>query len=72
MLDANGDNHKVLTDIQGPEDHHGDMDLKVAGTKDGVTALQMDVKIDGVDGKMSILKPIKPCTATVYSIVPVH
>jgi polyribonucleotide nucleotidyltransferase len=40
--------YKVLTDIQGPEDHHGDMDLKVAGTKDGITALQMDVKIEGV------------------------
>lgn len=39
---------KVLTDIQGPEDHYGDMDLKVAGTKDGVTALQMDVKIEGI------------------------
>ena len=38
----------VLTDIQGPEDHHGDMDLKVAGTTDGLTAMQMDVKIDGV------------------------
>lgn len=41
-------NFKVLTDIQGPEDHHGDMDFKVAGTKDGVTAIQMDVKVDGV------------------------
>ncbi|MBI2635057.1 MAG: polyribonucleotide nucleotidyltransferase [Parcubacteria group bacterium] len=41
--------HKILTDIQGPEDHYGDMDFKVAGTRDGVTALQMDVKIDGVD-----------------------
>jgi polyribonucleotide nucleotidyltransferase len=39
---------KVLTDIQGPEDHYGDMDLKVAGTKDGVNALQMDVKIEGI------------------------
>lgn len=39
---------KILTDIQGPEDHHGDMDLKVAGTSVGVTAVQMDVKIDGV------------------------
>ncbi len=47
MMDKEG-NYKVLTDIQGPEDHHGDMDLKVAGTADGVTALQMDVKIDGV------------------------
>ena len=40
--------YKVLTDIQGPEDHHGDMDFKVAGTREGITALQMDVKIDGV------------------------
>ena len=39
---------KVLTDIQGPEDHHGDMDLKVAGTDMGVTAMQMDVKITGL------------------------
>lgn len=39
---------KVLTDIQGPEDHHGDMDLKVAGTREGITALQMDVKLSGV------------------------
>ncbi len=41
-------NFKVLTDIQGPEDHHGDMDLKVAGTDDGVTGMQMDVKVDGL------------------------
>ena len=40
--------YKVLTDIQGPEDHHGDMDLKVAGTDDGVNAIQMDVKVDGL------------------------
>lgn len=39
---------KVLTDIQGPEDHHGDMDFKVAGTTRGVTAIQMDVKIEGI------------------------
>ena len=39
---------KVLTDIQGPEDHHGDMDFKVAGTREGITALQMDVKIEGI------------------------
>src|SRR3989344_3217462 len=38
----------VLTDIQGPEDHHGDMDFKAAGTGTGVTAVQMDVKVDGV------------------------
>ena len=40
--------YKVLTDIQGPEDHHGDMDFKVAGTKAGVTAVQMDVKVNGI------------------------
>lgn len=40
--------YKVLTDIQGPEDHHGDMDFKVAGTRNGVTAIQMDVKVDGI------------------------
>ena len=48
MFDDKGEKYKILTDIQGPEDHHGDMDLKVAGTKDGVTAMQMDVKIDGI------------------------
>lgn len=41
-------NFKVLTDIQGLEDHYGDMDLKVAGSEKGITALQMDVKVDGV------------------------
>jgi len=40
--------YAVLTDIQGPEDHYGDMDFKVAGTKDGVTAIQLDVKVDGI------------------------
>lgn len=40
--------YKILTDIQGPEDHYGDIDCKVAGTKDGVCAIQMDVKIDGI------------------------
>src|SRR5690554_456474 len=40
--------YTILTDIQGMEDHEGDMDFKVAGTKDGVTALQMDIKIDGI------------------------
>lgn len=48
MFDDKGEQYKILTDIQGAEDHHGDMDLKVAGTKDGVTAMQMDVKIDGI------------------------
>jgi polyribonucleotide nucleotidyltransferase len=43
-----GDDHVVLTDIAGVEDHLGDMDFKVAGTADGITALQMDIKISGV------------------------
>jgi polyribonucleotide nucleotidyltransferase len=42
-------NFKILTDIQGPEDSYGDMDFKVAGTKNGITAIQMDVKIDGIN-----------------------
>jgi polyribonucleotide nucleotidyltransferase len=41
-------NYKILTDIQGPEDHFGDMDFKVAGTREGVCGIQMDVKVDGV------------------------
>ena len=40
--------YKVLTDLQGQEDHHGDMDFKVAGTRDGITAVQLDVKIEGL------------------------
>lgn len=44
--------YKVLTDIQGPEDHYGDMDFKVAGTRDGITAIQMDIKTDGIDKKI--------------------
>ena len=47
-LMSDGKTYKVLTDIQGPEDHHGDMDFKVAGTSEGVTGVQMDVKVEGV------------------------
>ena len=47
-LVKSGDNYTVLTDIQGMEDHLGDMDFKVAGTSKGVTALQMDIKIEGL------------------------
>jgi len=46
--DASSGKNVVLTDIQGPEDHFGDMDFKVAGTKNGITAIQMDIKIDGI------------------------
>lgn len=52
MFDDTGDKFKILTDIQGPEDHHGDMDLKVAGTRNGITAMQMDVKVDGIDANV--------------------
>lgn len=72
MTDEKG-KFKVLTDIQGPEDHHGDMDLKIAGTESGVTAIQMDTKIAGitgdifeaalVDGKKARLHILKTLTA---------
>jgi len=47
-----GDDHVILSDIQGLEDHMGDMDFKVAGTVDGITALQMDMKITGVSAEL--------------------
>ena len=47
-LITHGDDYTILTDIQGMEDHLGDMDFKVAGTRDGITALQMDIKISGI------------------------
>ena len=47
-LISDGTNYTVLTDIQGMEDHFGDMDFKVAGTREGITALQMDIKIAGI------------------------
>lgn len=51
-LISDGSNYTILTDIQGLEDHFGDMDFKVAGTKDGITALQMDIKVKGIDRKI--------------------
>lgn len=69
-----GDHYSILTDIQGMEDHYGDMDFKVAGTKDGITALQMDIKIDGINeeilrealaqahkGRLEILENMMAC-----------
>jgi polyribonucleotide nucleotidyltransferase len=47
-----GDNYKILSDILGAEDHLGDMDFKVTGTRDGVTALQMDIKIKGITSEI--------------------
>ena len=54
LANALGQNleYKILTDIQGPEDHYGDMDFKIAGTKVGVTAIQLDVKVEGVSIKI--------------------
>lgn len=45
------ENYKTLVDIQGIEDHYGDMDFKVTGSEKGVTAIQLDVKIDGITKK---------------------
>src|SRR6202022_3555890 len=47
-----GNKYAILTDIAGAEDHYGDMDFKVAGTADGITALQMDIKIAGVNSQI--------------------
>lgn len=52
MLGGKKYEYTLLTDIQGPEDHHGDMDFKVAGTRKGITAIQMDVKVDGIPVKI--------------------
>ncbi|MFZ0807147.1 MAG: S1 RNA-binding domain-containing protein, partial [Candidatus Sulfotelmatobacter sp.] len=47
-----GEQYAILTDIAGAEDHYGDMDFKVAGTKDGITALQMDIKVSGITSQI--------------------
>lgn len=47
-LVSDGENYTILTDIQGLEDHFGDMDFKVAGTREGITAIQMDIKVEGI------------------------
>ncbi len=53
MIDEkNPGKYKILTDIQGPEDHHGDMDFKVAGTRSGITAIQLDIKVGGIPPKI--------------------
>lgn len=55
MIDENDSTkYALITDIQGPEDHYGDMDFKVAGTKDGITAIQLDIKVGGIP--VAILK----------------
>jgi polyribonucleotide nucleotidyltransferase len=52
LMHESDSKYKILTDIQGPEDHHGDMDFKIAGTRNGVTAIQLDVKVEGVPVKI--------------------
>jgi len=53
IIDENNENnYKILTDIQGPEDHYGDMDFKVSGTQNGVNALQLDVKVSGISSSL--------------------
>ena len=52
LITDEGGRYKILTDIQGTEDHLGDMDFKVAGTAEGITALQMDIKTSGISAKM--------------------
>ncbi len=55
--------YKILTDIQGPEDHYGDMDFKIAGTRKGITAMQLDVKIPGINEEIikQTLEQAKQC-----------
>ena len=52
LMHETDNKYKILTDIQGPEDHYGDMDFKIAGTREGVTAIQLDVKVEGVPVKI--------------------
>lgn len=66
-----GENMSILTDIQGLEDHLGDMDFKVAGTKDGITALQMDIKIEGIDKEVMevALAQAKKARAEILTVI---
>ncbi len=71
LMHESDSKYKVLTDIQGPEDHHGDMDFKIAGTRNGVTAIQLDVKVDGVPIKIlveAMKQSIKARTAIIDRI----
>ena len=54
IVTGENNTYKILSDIQGPEDHWGDMDFKVAGTKNGITAMQLDVKINGINPELSL------------------
>jgi polyribonucleotide nucleotidyltransferase len=67
LMSDEKENYKILTDIQGPEDYYGDMDCKVAGTIDGITAIQMDVKTEGITSKIlaEILEKAKTARKTI-------
>ena len=80
-----GENYAILTDILGDEDHLGDMDFKVTGTKDGICGVQMDIKVDGLsmdimrkalaqakEGRMHILKAMYACTPAAREEVKPH
>jgi len=74
--------YKILTDIQGPEDHFGDMDFKVAGTTDGITAIQLDTKIEGLtlqiiketldEAKKARIQIIEKMTQTIKTPRPIN
>jgi len=66
VMGKNLSDYKLLTDIQGPEDHYGEMDFKVAGTLNGITAIQMDVKTDGITREIFIEALKKAKTAREY------
>ena len=70
-LITNGDDYTILTDIQGMEDHLGDMDFKVAGTKDGICALQMDIKIKGITREIfkKALKQTKKARLEILEVI---
>ena len=70
-LITSGDKYQILTDIQGMEDHLGDMDFKVAGTKEGICALQMDIKIKGVSKEIlgKALKQAKKARLQVLKVI---
>ncbi len=65
------DHYKLLTDVQGIEDHHGDMDFKVAGTEEGITAIQVDVKIRGLTKQMIVeaLKQAQEARLNILKII---
>ncbi len=70
MTGENGE-YKILTDIQGPEDHYGDMDFKVAGTSEGIAAIQMDVKIGGITKEIFVeaLRAGEKARATILGVM---